>query len=66
MDSSSDLSKIETDAKKDIASVEAAARTAAADAEAAKSWLSRNWQYATAIAVGGLTLGVCIGMHVPL
>ena len=61
-----ELSKIETATKKDIASVEAAGRTAEADAEAAKSWLSKNWQYATAIAIGSLTLGVCIGMHIHL
>jgi outer membrane scaffolding protein for murein synthesis (MipA/OmpV family) len=37
-------------------------KTVTADTEAAKSWLSKNWQYATAIAAGGLTLGVSIGM----
>ena len=61
------MDKIETavaDVKADGKKVEAAAATLEQDVIATKSWLSVNWHYAVAIAVGFLFLGVALGMKV--
>ena len=61
------MDKIETvvaDAKADATKIATDARTAEADLSAAKSWLSKNWQYAVAFTVGGLFLGLSIGIKI--
>lgn len=53
----SELSKIEKSVKDEMASIDA-------HEAAAKSWLAANYQYAIAIAVGSLVLGVSIGFKI--
>lgn len=52
-----ELSKIEKSVKDDIASIDA-------HEAAAKSWLASNYEYAIAIAVGSLVLGMSIGFKI--
>jgi hypothetical protein len=59
------MDKIETvvvDAKADAKKAEAVLSTVEQDVTATKSWLSTNWHYAVAIAVGFLFLGIALGM----
>jgi hypothetical protein len=61
------MDKIETavaDVKADAKRAETEFETLEKDAAAAKSWLSVNWHYAVAIAVGFLFLGIALGMKV--
>jgi hypothetical protein len=61
------MDKIETvvaDVKADATKIATDAKTAQADLSSAKSWLSKNWQYAVAFMVGGLFLGLSIGLKI--
>jgi adenine/guanine phosphoribosyltransferase-like PRPP-binding protein len=49
-----DLPQLETKVNGDIAEV-------STEAVAVESWIKANWQYAVAIAVGALILGVAFG-----